>query len=150
LGQALQNQGRIAEAEEAFRKAREADPGYIKPIVQLAAASRAQQRWDEERKFSEEALRMNPVEFPAVYYYQAEATFHQGTLGDAQRLTRQAIELDPGGTCPESLVLLGKIYERQGDASGAKVEYRSYLNLAPRGSQAGEAKEALARLKHAN
>lgn len=150
LGQALQNQGRIAEAEEAFRKARQADPAYIKPIVQLAAASSAEQRWDEEMKFSEEALKMHPVEFPAAYYYHAEATFHLGTLEDAQRLTREAIELDPGGTCPESLVLMGKIFERQGDASHASVEYHGYLKLAPRGSQAREAKEALARLKHAN
>lgn len=147
LGQALQNQGRIDEAKEAFDKARQADPGYLKPLVQLAAASSAQQRWDEEMKFSEEALERHPVEFPAACFYHAEATFHLGTLEEAQRLTREAIQLDPGGTCPESLVLLAKIFEGRGDAS---VEYRRYLKLAPRGSLAREAKEALARLKHTN
>jgi len=150
LGQALQKQGCVDEAKEAFQKARQADPAYIKPVVQLAAASSVQQRWDDEMNFSEEALAMHPVEFPAAYFYHAEATFHLGKLEEAQRLTREAIELDPGGSCPESLVLLGKIFERQGNPSEASMAYHRYLKLAPRGSLAKEAKESLAHLKHAN
>jgi tetratricopeptide (TPR) repeat protein len=150
LGQALQKQGRFDEAKDAFQKARHEDPTYIKPVVQLAAASGVQQRWEEEMNFSEEALNMHPVEFPAAYFFHAEATFHIGKLEDAQRLTREAIELDPGGSCPESLVLLAKIFEKQGNTSEASIAYHRYLKLAPRGALAKETKEALARLKHAN
>jgi tetratricopeptide (TPR) repeat protein len=150
LGQALQKQGRLDEATDAFQKARQADPAYVKPVVQLAAASSLQERWEEEMNFSEEALKMHPVGFPATYFYHAEATFHLGKLEEAQRLTREAIELDPGGSCPESLVLLAKIFERQGNTSEASIAYHRYLKLAPRGSLAKETKEALARLKHAN
>ena len=147
LGQALQEQGRLPEAKEAFEKARAADPLYIKPIVQLAGASGAQQQWEDELRMSEEALKMHPVEFPAAYFYHAEAAYHLGKVEEAERLTREAIQLDPGGTCPASLVLLGQIFEKQGNPHDAVIEYRNYLQIAPGGPQAREVKEALARLK---
>jgi tetratricopeptide (TPR) repeat protein len=150
LGQALQEQGRVDEATEAYKKARAADPLYIKPIVQLAGASGAQQRWDEEMRLSQEALEMHPVEYPAAYFYRAEAAYHLGKLEDAERFTREALELDPGGTFPQSLVLLGTIFENQGNPHDAIIEYRNYLDIAPDGSKAAEVKKALARLKHGN
>jgi tetratricopeptide (TPR) repeat protein len=147
LGQALQEEGHLNDAEGAFNKAREADPLYSKPVVQLAAAASLEQRWNDEMRLSEEALRMRPVEFPAVYFYHAEATYHLGKLEDAEQLTREAIGLDPGGTCPESMVLLGSIFEKQGNPHDALVEYRAYVKLAPHGARAQQAKNAIARLK---
>jgi tetratricopeptide (TPR) repeat protein len=147
LGQVLQDQGRLPEATEAFEKARAADPLYIKPVVQLARASSLQQHWEDEMRISEEALKMHPVEFPAAYYYHAEAVFHLGKLEDAERLTREALKLDPGGTCPESVVLLGEIFEKQGNTHDAIIEYRNYLEVAPHGEYVKQAKDALARLK---
>ena len=150
LGQALQRQGRFNEAEAAFQRSRQADPAYVKPIVQLAAMSSVEQHWEEEMKTSEEAVSLHAVDFPAAYFYHAEATFHLGDLKDAERLTREAIEFDPGGTCPDSHALLGKILEREGNLRDAMVEYRSYLKAASHGTQTREVKEALARLKRAN
>ena len=147
LGQALQEEGRLNDAVEAYNKAREADPSYIKPVVQLAGAASLQQRWDDEMRLSEGALKMHPVEFPAAYFYHAESTYHLGKLEDAERLTREAIRLDPGGTCPESMVLLGSIFEKQGNPHDALVEYRAYLKLAPHGARSQQAKDAVARLK---
>jgi superkiller protein 3 len=149
LGQAEQEQGRIPDAISDFTKAHQADPAYIKPVVQLAAAASVQKNWDEEMHSSEEAMKMHPVEFPAAYFYFAEATFHLGKLEDAEKLTREAIQLDPAGTCIETLVLLGAIFEKQGNNQDALIEYKNYLKLAPHGLRADEAKEAVARLKHA-
>lgn len=150
LGQALVEQGRIDEAKDAFHKARTADPQYVKPVVQMAAVSGAQEHWEDEMRISLEALKMHPVEFPAAYYYHAEATYHLGTVEDAERLTREALQLDPGGTFPEPLVLLGKIFEKQGNSHDAVIEYKNYLKVAPHGVKAEEAKEGLARLKRGN
>jgi tetratricopeptide (TPR) repeat protein len=150
LGQVLQQEGRLPEATEAFLKARAADSVYIKPVVQLARASSLQGNWEDEMRISEEALKMHPVEFPAAYYYHAEAVYHLGKLEDAERLTREALRLDPGGTCPESVVLLGEIFERQGNTHDAIIEYRNYLKVAPHGEQAKQVRDALARLKQAS
>jgi hypothetical protein len=45
------------------------------------------------------------------------------------------------------MVLLGLIFEKQGNARDAVVEYKAYLKLAPHGREAQQAKEALLRLK---
>ncbi len=149
LGQALQEQKQWDGAVAAFNQARQIDPMYIKPVVQLAEVSSLQQHWQEERRFSEEALKLHPVEFPAAYYYHAEAAYHIGSLEDAEQFTREALKLDPGITCPESLVLLGAIFEKQGNPHDAAIEYKNYLKIAPHGVQIAEAKEGWARTKRA-
>jgi Flp pilus assembly protein TadD len=149
LGQVLQEQKQWDAALEAFNKAHAIDPMYIKPIVQLAQVSSLQQHWQDERRFSDEALKLHPVEFPAAYYYHAEAAFHVGSLEDAEQFTREALKLDPGITCPESLVLLGAIFEKQGNPHDAAIEYKNYLKIAPHGAQSAEAKEGYARTKRA-
>ncbi len=150
LGQSLLEQGRFDEAAEALNKAVLADPSYAKAKVQLAAVSGIQQRWDDEMRESEEALRLNSIEFPAAYYYYAEAAYHSGRLEDAERFVRRALQLDQGATCPESLVLLGLIFEKQGNAKDATTEYKNYLEIAPKGTKVPLAKERIAELKGAN
>ncbi len=149
LGQMLQEQRQWDAAVEAFNKARAIDPMYIKPIVQLAEVSSRRQNWQDERRFSDEALKLYPVEFPSAYYYHAEAAYHVGSLEDAEQFTREALKLDPGITCPESLVLLGAIFEKQGNPHDAAIEYKNYLKIAPHGVQSPEAKEGYDRTKRA-
>lgn len=147
LGRALQEQDRPTEAVEALNKAREADPQYIKPVGQLAEIAGAQQRWEDEMRLSQQVLRMHPAGFTSAYYTYAQAAFHIGSVGDAEKLTREAIRLDLDGQCPESMVLLGTIFEKQGNTADAVVEYKAYLRLAPHGREAQHAKAAIARLR---
>jgi tetratricopeptide (TPR) repeat protein len=147
LGQTFQEQNKLTEAVDAFKKAQAADPLYIKPLIQLAAVASLQERWADEMQISEQILKMHPVDFPAAYFYHAEATYHLGKLEDAERLTREALKLDPGGTCPESMLLLGAIFEKQGNVHDAVVEYKGYLKFAPHGPLAQQARNSLARLK---
>jgi tetratricopeptide (TPR) repeat protein len=146
LGQTLQEQDRKNEALAAFNKALEADPSYAKALVQVCLADGLQQRWKEELQTSEEAVRLNAIEFPAAYYCHAEAVFHMGEVETAESFARQALRLDPSRTFFESLVLLGQIFEKQGNAHDAAIEYRNYLQLTPHGTKASEARDGLARL----
>jgi tetratricopeptide (TPR) repeat protein len=106
-----------------------------------------QKRWDEQLQMSHAAIKINQIEFPAAYYCAAEATFHNGKLDDAEHFTRQALQVDPSHPYLESLVLLGQIFEKQGNPSDALTEYKNYLGLSPHGPKAEEAKEGFARLK---
>lgn len=146
LGRALQQQDRLSEAIEALQAAQEADPQYIKPVVQLAEVAGIQGRREDEMRFSQQVLKMQPRGFSAAYLYYAEALYHVGRLEESERLAREAIRLDLDGQCPESMVLLGAIFEKQGNASDAVVEYKAYLKLAPHGFEAQHARESLARL----
>lgn len=148
LGRALQQQNRLNEAVDALNKAHEADPQYMKPVAQLAEIAGLQQRWEDEMRLSQQVLQMHPVGFTAAYFSYAQAAFHLGSLEESEKLTREAIRLDVDAQCPESMILLGMIFEKQGNGADAVVEYRAYLKLAPHGPEAGRAKEALARLRN--
>jgi tetratricopeptide (TPR) repeat protein len=147
LGRVLRQQDRLSEAVEALNKARDADPQYVKPVIQLAELAGMQQRWEDEARLSQQALKMRPAGTAATYYYYAQAAFHTGTPEQAEKLAREAIATDAMGECPQSMVLLGEIFEKQGNGSDAVVEYKAYLKMAPHGPEAQHAKEALARLK---
>lgn len=148
LGRALRQQDRLGEAVEALEKAREADPQYIKPVIQLAEVAGLQQRWENEMRLCQQALKMLPAGTPTIYYYYAQAVFHLGMPDEAEKLAREAVAFDTLGECPQSMVLLGEIFEKQGNVSDAVVEYKAYLKMAPHGPEAQHAKEALARLKN--
>ena len=146
LGRALQQQKRLNEAADALNKAREADPQYIKPVAQLAEIAGLQQRWEDEMRLSQQVLKMHPVGFTTAYFSYAQAAFHMGSPEESEKVIREAIRLDIDAQCPESMVLLGMIFEKQGNGPDAAVEYKDYLKLAPHGPEAEHAKEALARL----
>ncbi len=148
LGWVLRRQGRLSEAIEALQKARAADSQYVKPVIELAEIAGMQQRWEDEMRLSQQALKMGPAGTPATYYYYAQAAFHSGMPEEAEKLAREAVAFDSTGECPQSMVLLGEIFEKQGNAADAVVEYKAYLKLAPHGPEALHAKEALARLKN--
>lgn len=147
LGRALQLQGHTDQAVGALKHARETDPKYIKPIVQLTGIAIDQQQWQQALEYAEEALPLNPVEFPVLYYYRAEAAYEL-KRPEAEQLTRQAIQLDTAGESPDSLFLLGQIFADKGDSADALVEYKSYLQAAPHGDNAQKAKSEIARLKN--
>ena len=146
LGRLLTAQGRFDEAAKALQQARTVEPKYIKPIVQLAELASRQGRWEDEMQISEESLTLYPVDFPLAYYYHAEAAYHLNRP-EAERLTREAIELDPAGDARESLFLLGVIFEERGDANFARQQFTEYVKLAPHGENAAKAKREIERLK---
>jgi tetratricopeptide (TPR) repeat protein len=147
LGRALREQDRLGEAVEVLIRARDADPSYLKPVIQLAEVAGLQQRWGDEMRLCQESLRMRPAANAITYYYYAQATFHSGMTDIAEKLAREAVKFSTDKECPESMVLLGQIFEKQGNASDAAVEYKAYLKVAPHGIEAKHAKEALARLR---
>ena len=60
LGQVLIEQNRLDEATSALTKSHDADPQYIKPLVQLLAVASLQQRWADELRLGQTVLPMRP------------------------------------------------------------------------------------------
>jgi tetratricopeptide (TPR) repeat protein len=146
LGISFENQNRLDQAAEAFRKASASDPKYIKPLVQLAALAGRQQHWEDERREAASAMTLHPVEFPGVYYYFAEANFHLGRYPDAESGARSAIEVDQHREFPRAYLLLATVLAQKGDRDAVVRELREYLKAAPRADDAGKIKEQLARI----
>jgi tetratricopeptide (TPR) repeat protein len=109
LGLVLEKQNKRDEAAEAYRKASAADPKYIRPYVHLAGLAIDEQRWQDAFDQTSRAMELNPIEFPAAYYYRALAAFNLKQLDEAERNTRRAIDRDVDQQLTRAKTLLDSI-----------------------------------------
>ncbi len=94
LGLALQDQGRLAEAEEAFRRAIAASPRYAKARYNLGNTLRAQGRTAEAVASLRAALELQP-EYPQAWNALGVALRESDDLGAAADCLRLALQLAP-------------------------------------------------------
>lgn len=147
LGQAYAEQNRFEDAAKAFQTAAAADPKYIKPAVQMTALDGRRGDWNRELSDAQQALSMHPVNYPFVYYYQAEANYHLGRLNDARRQCEEAIQMDLAEEVPQTRFLLGSILADTGDKAGAIDAFHSYQKIARHGPLSAEAKARIRELE---
>ena len=80
----------------------------------------------------------------AVLTERAEAALAQGRAGEAMDLAHLAISSDPRFS--DAYIVVGKVQRDTGRLSESRDAYRKYLELAPLGTHAEEARAALAAL----
>jgi tetratricopeptide (TPR) repeat protein len=80
----------------------------------------------------------------AVLTQRAEAALAQGRAGEAMDLARLAIVTDARSS--DAYIIIGKVQRDSGRPAEARAAFREYLQLAPIGTHAEEARAALASL----
>jgi tetratricopeptide (TPR) repeat protein len=146
LGLVHQMQNRPREAEEAYRKAADADPQFVRPYRQLAFLAFHEQRWPAVLEATDRLLFLDPVSYPDGYYFDSVAHFQMDDLEGAERSAREAITLDSEGKIPRARAVLGAILMEKQDYAGAAEQLRSYIALAEPGPEADQARAMLERL----
>ncbi|MBC8134190.1 MAG: hypothetical protein H7X95_14505, partial [Deltaproteobacteria bacterium] len=81
------------------------------------------------------AVTANPRSAEALTM-MAHAELNLGHLGRAGELATKAIAIDPG--IADAYVIVGGVHQDSGQNNQAKIAYRRYLQLAPRGRYADE------------
>jgi Flp pilus assembly protein TadD len=125
LGDILVGNGNAAEAEQAYRRALDVQPGAPAILPKLGKILVEQRRTDEAETLFKSVTPPNPV---------AEVTFgriylEQNILDAAERHFRKAIELDSRSV--EGNLGLGTTLERQGKREEAIAAYSRALELYP-------------------
>jgi tetratricopeptide (TPR) repeat protein len=147
LGEAWERQADAPQAKASYEKALAISPKYLKPYAQLAKLAIDESRFDDAVAITEQAMRMNPVDFPSIYYYNAQAHFERREFDVAEQSARRAVELDTDRQVPRSLYLLGLILEQKGDRKGAIDQWRTYVGLSPKPADAAEVKRRISVLR---
>ncbi len=80
----------------------------------------------------------------AVLTQRAEAALAQGRAGEALDLANLALGSDPGSA--DAYIVVGKVQRDTGRLPESRDAFRKYLELAPLGTHAAEARAALATL----
>ncbi len=139
-------------AEEAFKKAIELKPDYVEAYNGLATVYNAQKKFDDAQAASQKAASLAVASGGSGAGVGVDALYNQGVIAwnagkaeDAKKAFEEALKVDPKhanshyqlGMC---LINLGKMPE-------ALAEFESYLQVAPDGQYAAQAKALLAQLK---
>ena len=133
LGGALKDQGRWAEAEEAYRGALASRPAYVMAQNNLGAVLTEQRRTTEAIGHFQAAVRLEP-EFAGAHYNLAFALGMEGQLDKAITEYREALRYNPD--YGEAHANLGQLLGSKGNVDEAVQHLREAVRLMPSSAEA--------------
>jgi Tfp pilus assembly protein PilF len=134
-------------AQDSFSKALAADPKFVLPYEQLAALAVQGQRWQEALDNTSQALQLDPMGTPQIWYYDALAKFQLGKTDEASVSASKSLAIDPRHSVLNTEQLLAVILARKADYVGAILHLNNCLAYLPAGPQADLVKQQIAQLQ---
>lgn len=134
-------------AREAFLKAIGADGKLVDAHAELGLLAAQQQNWAETVQYLDRALKLDPVDFPQLWFPDAIANFNAKNYEAAERSAREAVKADLKHQNPRTSELLGLVLVERRDYAGAGTALRTYLNLSPGADDQDKIKAQLAQIE---
>jgi Tfp pilus assembly protein PilF len=149
IGYAYSQKKDEKQAEASWLKAVELKPDYAEALNALATLYNNQKRFDEAAAMSAKAASAGNViggtgNADAVYN-QGIILWNQGKIAEAKVKFEEALKVNANH--PEANFQLGMAQLNEGNVPGAISSFEKYLQLAPDGQFAAQAKGMLAQLK---
>jgi hypothetical protein len=82
------------EAEKSFQQSIAADSKLVSPYIELSFMSVKAREWQKTLEITNRAIRLNPVDFPDAYFYNAVANLNLQNVDAAQKSALEAQKLD--------------------------------------------------------
>jgi len=147
LGQIQEQNEDMQQARKSFANAVAADAKFISPYLKLAELAAKAEDWAELAGTTAKLLKLDAVDYPMAYFYDATANLKLGQIDAAEKSARAGEKLDSPHRYPRLEQVLATILARKKDYAGAAEHLRSYLLLAPDAPDAGRMKRELAELE---
>jgi len=129
LGLDLKEEGRLAEALEAFKKAAKLSPAQSEVRLELGTVYARQGTWAEALEELDRARKLSPDE-PRVYLYSGEVLWKLGRRLDSLARLREAIRLRPEYW--EAYYRLGDELAQEGELPEAAAQFEQAVRLNPK------------------
>lgn len=149
LGNVQQKQGQRDAAQKSYNQALAADPKFVSPWMQLALMDAGQQKWKEVADDTDRLLRLNPVDFPLAWTYNALANYNLTKMDLAEKSAREGLSRDSAHHYPTNSHVLGLVLAQKHDYPGSIQNLRDYLHYAPNAPDSAEVKKQLDELEKA-
>ncbi|MCC7175667.1 MAG: tetratricopeptide repeat protein [Bryobacterales bacterium] len=149
LGFAAEKMGDLEAARQAYAQALDSDGKFVKPYLQLAGMSARGQNWEELAQTTSQVLRLDPYNYPQIYYFNAVAQLNLRHVDEAEKSARQAVKMDKQNQFPGANHVLGVILAAKGEMAEAAGYLKAYLKLAPAAPDAEVARKRLATIEAA-
>lgn len=147
LGLIHERENRAPQAAEAYGKSMEADAKFIKPYLQMAGIYARENKWKEVAETTQKAIKLNPYDFPAAYFYNSVASVNLQDLETAEKSAREGMKLDSQKRIPKLAHVLGIVLAQKQDFAGAAENMKLYLKMLPNATDADIVKKQLAEVE---
>lgn len=147
LGRIQEQNQDIEQARQCFAKATAADAKFISPYLKLAELEAKAESWAELADTTSRLLKLDAVDYPMAYFYNATANLKLGQLDTAEKIARAGEKLDTPHRFPRLEQVLAMILARKKDYASAAAHLRSYLLLATDAEDAARMKKELVELE---
>jgi tetratricopeptide (TPR) repeat protein len=133
-------------ARESFKKATDADAKLVDPWVELGILASESANWPDAAQYLDRALKLDPVDYPQLWYADAVAGYNVKNLDVAERSAREALKADPEHRNPKADQLLGNVLLQKRQYPEAAEELRAYLKFSPNAADLDQVKTQLAQI----
>jgi tetratricopeptide (TPR) repeat protein len=143
LGKVQLQTNNASGAQQSFRRAIVADPKFISPYQVLAQMALHEQKWQEVVDTTQQVLKLNPVDFPDYWLFNAAANYNLKHFEDAEKSAVRGLEVDTAHRVPKLEQVEAMILAQKHDYLGAAEHLRNYLRLSPNAADGSMAKKQL-------
>jgi tetratricopeptide (TPR) repeat protein len=150
LGQLQQKQGRSSDARKSYQSAIAADSKFVSPYDQMALLSAQEGKWEDAANFSKQVIALDPVEYPASFWYNAIASYNLKRPADAEKSVKDLLKLDTRHKFPEAENMMAQLLLDKGNYGEAATHLRNYLTLVPNAKNADTLKQTLLKIDQAS
>ena len=126
-----------------YSQALSADSQLLPAYLGLARIAFREKRWHQVLRFTDQLSKVDPVAFPAAYFYNAAANFNLRDLNGAEKNARKFESLDTEHERPQVYLLLGDILARERHFAGAAEQKKFFLTIVPDADDTDEIKEQI-------
>ena len=147
LGLIQMDQKDQVKARSSFNQAIAADPKLVTPYVELAILDAREGKWKEVSESTGKAIRLDPVDFPIAFYFDALSNYNLQNFEAAEKSARQLQKLDTQHRYPLADRILASVLADRKDYSGAAQQMRNYLKFAGTNKDADEVRGQLQQLE---
>jgi tetratricopeptide (TPR) repeat protein len=150
LGQIQQQGGRAGEARKSYEAAIAADSKFVSPYQQMALLAAQAGNWEDAAKFSKQVITLDPVEYPASFWYNAVANYNLKRAAEAEKSIQDLLKLDTRHKFPDAENMMAQLLLDKGNYAAAAGHLRNYLTLVPNAKNADNLKQILLKIDQAN
>lgn len=147
LGVIQMDQKNKEAARTSFTQSITADPKLAPPYVNLAILDAQDGKWKEVVDSTSKAIRLDPIDFPIAFYFDALGNYNLQNFEAAEKSARQLQKLDTTHRFPIADRILASVLADRKDYSGAAQQMRDYLKIAGTAKDADEVRDQLHKLE---
>jgi tetratricopeptide (TPR) repeat protein len=144
LGNIYERQNQTGPARKAYEQAIAADPRFVPPYLSMATIAAREGNWKDVLTMTQRGLDLDPLNYPAAYYFNSLANYRLNNLQAAEKGARSAEHYDQQHRIPQIHLLLATILSDSRAYAEAVTEFTAFLKLAPDSKDADAVRAKLA------